>query len=89
MNNPRRVEPMGLKRYDLFAPYLECASKNLSRFGQSDGGKFLCMDAVLQQPGCIIYSLGSNGNYDFEEAMLQASIFLNCLLCCNVRCHCH
>lgn len=31
------------------------------------------MDEYLTQPGCIVYSLGSNGQYDFEEAILEAS----------------
>ena len=38
----------------------------------SDGGKWVCgVDTLLQHPGCVIYSFGSNGDTSFEETMLE------------------
>lgn len=66
------MEPFQLSRYDLFNPFVNCSSGKLERLGSDgDGGKFVCMDNYLQEEGCIVYSLGSNGQYDFEEAVLQ------------------
>jgi hypothetical protein len=68
------VEPGGQTRYDLLEPFVECPFGALRRLGGApteDGGKWLCTDGLLNAPGCIIYSLGSNGNYGFEQAMLQ------------------
>ena len=50
-------------------------SCELKRYGSAgDGGKFLCSDALAAlQPGCVIYSLGSNSQFDFEVAMLAAT----------------
>ncbi len=42
------------------------------RYGSGDGGKYVCSAGALQ-PGCVIYSLGSNGNFEFEQAMLAAT----------------
>lgn len=54
-----RVEPPGWGRYDVALPYLSCPSGNVTRVGgQGDGSKLLCLEGFLNQPGCIIYSLG-------------------------------
>lgn len=50
--------------------------RSLKKFGREntigDTGKFLCnADVIFQQPDCIIYSLGSNNQFDFEEAILR------------------
>ncbi len=37
-----------------------------------DGYKFLCNLAALR-PGCVVYSLGSNGQFEFEQLMAQAT----------------
>lgn len=67
-----RIEPAGLKRYDLFNPYLQCPDGNLTHLGpEGEGGKFLCMTDELRAPGCVIYSLGSRQEYDFEESVLE------------------
>jgi hypothetical protein len=43
------------------------------RYGSGDdGGKWVCGLAALQQ-GCIIYSLGSDGNFAFENSMVESS----------------
>lgn len=58
-----------------FNPFINCTSGGpLVRLGSDkDGGKYICLDEYLTRPGCIVYSLGSNGQYDFEEAILEAS----------------
>lgn len=67
-----RVEPQGWKRFDIANPIMDCPYGDIKRVGgDGDGGKFLCMEGILNEPGCIIYSLGSNGQYEFEEAMLK------------------
>ena len=55
---------------DLMMP---CTS--LTQFGRSstagDTGKWLCEgDALLNNTECVVYSLGSNNQFDFEESVL-------------------
>jgi hypothetical protein len=38
----------------------------------ADGGKLLCDVSHLPTP-CLIYSLGSNGDYTFEQDMLKTT----------------
>lgn len=38
----------------------------------ADGGKLLCDVSKLPTP-CLIYSLGSNGDYSFERDMLNVT----------------
>lgn len=38
----------------------------------TDGGKLLC-DVSQLAPPCLIYSLGSNGDYSFEHDMLNVT----------------
>ena len=76
-----RVEPQGVRRYNLFDAIVDCPRGQVQRLGPpGDGGKFVCVDGVLDKladgtPGgqerCAIYSIGSANNYEFEEAMLQ------------------
>lgn len=70
-----RVEPAEFRRYDMFLPVLECpaAHGGMRRLGgDGDGGKWLCMaERLRHKAGCVIYSIGSLGNYDFELAMLE------------------
>ena len=67
-----RVEAPLLSRYDLFNPFVNCSAGNLTRLGNgTDGSKFICNDRYLNEPGCVVYSLGSFGNYQFEEATLK------------------
>jgi len=57
-------------RFDASPAARPCAP--LSRLGGSagsDGGKWVCGAAALV-PGCVIYSLGSNNEWDFEAAAL-------------------
>lgn len=72
-----RVEPQGHPRFDLFSPFIKCRSGNVSRVGSDgEGGKLVCMDEYMQAEGCVIYSLGSNGQFDFEEGVLEVGASL-------------
>jgi FkbM family methyltransferase len=54
------------------ASHLPCLDRSgLIRFGKSlDAGKVLCGVATLAaSTECIVYSLGSNNNFEFEEAL--------------------
>jgi FkbM family methyltransferase len=66
------VEPQGGRRFDLFDPFVSCPDGAPPvRFGAaSDGGKFICAD-VLAAPDCVVYSLGSNNDFAFEEDVLK------------------
>jgi len=40
--------------------------------GWDDGGKWICgMSNLLQRPNCIVYSMGSNGQHDFEDDIMM------------------
>ena len=60
--------------FELLAPtMLTCGGGGLVRYGVSgDGGKQLCNVRGLP-PKCVILSLGSAGQWDFEEAMSSAT----------------
>jgi hypothetical protein len=48
--------------------------KDPTRFGNEfDGGKILCGlgKEILENPNCIVYSIGSNNDFSFEEAVLK------------------
>ncbi|KAL4855480.1 Initiation-specific alpha-1 [Chlorella vulgaris] len=67
-----RLEPNGSSRYDLFDPIIQCSSGGLQRIGSSgEGGKFLCMETIAETPNCVVYSVGSNGQFDFEASILS------------------
>lgn len=70
-----RVEPWGWNRYDVANPVIDCPDGNKPQRigGDGDGGKFLCLEGILSEPGCLVYSLGSAGQFEFEQAMLEAS----------------
>ena len=60
------TQPCALQRYGLTGPHPVWGDA-------ADGGKFLCdlpALAALGEP-CVVYSLGSNGQFDFEEAMVK------------------
>lgn len=72
VNLRRPPEPTGFELYDLFDAYTTCPSgrKLMKRVGDSgDGGKWLCID-MLQEDDCVVFSLGSNGQYDLERDLL-------------------
>lgn len=69
----QRVEPAGFSRYDLFNPVVRCPGGPLQRMGSAaDGGKLLCgLDGLRARKACVVFSIGSNGQYDFEQAFLK------------------
>eukprot|EP00775_Hariotina_reticulata_P004381 gene4381-4633_t len=62
----------GFKRFDPMRPFISCPPHQpLKRYGSdADGGKLLC-DISKLRPPCLIYSLGSNGDYSFERDALN------------------
>lgn len=62
----------GHKRFNPLKPFIRCPpGQPLTRYGnEADGGKLLCDLGKLPTP-CIIYSLGSNGDYSFEQDALK------------------
>lgn len=74
------VEPLD-SRWNFMNPFLTCPPEGgangphgqLQRIGRAgDGGKWLCpLDWVRDEPECVVYSLGSSGDYTFEASMLK------------------
>ncbi|CAF0990968.1 unnamed protein product [Didymodactylos carnosus] len=51
---------------------LTCPNNELKRYGSSlDTGKLLCDIKQLKNDSCIIYSLGSNNEFDFEKSLAE------------------
>ena len=73
-NNRRPPEPSAFEMYDLFNPYIDCPDGHaLERVGdEEDGGKWLCTN-MMRKNDCIVFSLGSNGQYDFERDLLGST----------------
>ncbi|KAI8817631.1 methyltransferase domain-containing protein [Fimicolochytrium jonesii] len=59
--------------FDLFKPTYECNAMDLLRIGEpsrkSDSGKWLCSDKIEFGNKCVIFSVGSNNQFDFEVEM--------------------
>ena len=73
---PCSVEPSGNAIFDLYGSQqhtVPCPVGSLVRVGSGeDGGKLVCLDAVVAgKQNCTVYSLGSNGQFDFEESILK------------------
>jgi hypothetical protein len=65
---------VGVNRFKPFLPFLTCPpDTKLEQFGgiKYDAGKQLCTLPGLQRPGCVVVSLGSNGDFTFEQAVLE------------------
>lgn len=62
----------GFDLYDFMQPYIKCDGY-LGRYpGQNvDGGKYVCDSSFKNKKECIIYSLGSNNEYSFENEMYK------------------
>ena len=43
----------------------------MTRVGAGDGGKWVCDVRKLQGDDCIVLSIGSNGNFEFELEILK------------------
>ena len=61
--------------FALWKPIFSCKEKMLlGGTGKLDGSRFLCSSsAFATRKPCIIYSIGSNGDFDFEDSLLQAT----------------
>ena len=64
-------KPTGAVWVDPFRAFYPCPMQE--KMGSvGDGGKWVCSkDALLSTPGCVVYSMGSNGDTSFEQAMLR------------------
>lgn len=75
-NNETTGAAHGHKRFDVMMPAVNAC--NLQRIGgeEGDGSKFICgltdipQSLAQDKPKCTVYSLGSNGNYLFEEDVI-------------------
>eukprot|EP00884_Botryococcus_braunii_P008611 jgi/Botrbrau1/17751/Bobra.0127s0011.2 len=59
--------------WDFFLPHYSCPHKEKIGVmaGDGDNGKWVCgVRTLLQHPGCIVYSVGSNGDVSFERGIL-------------------
>lgn len=74
--------PQGRDRYDLFDPIVDCPpGMPLTRLGDpfsytKDGGKSLCSPGVWGKNAsspCVVYSFGSNKDFQFEQDVLKKS----------------
>jgi hypothetical protein len=59
------------RQYDFLTQAQYCDYNHLDRIGGAgDGGKWVCLEHLNTKVGkCIIYSLGSNGDFSFERDM--------------------
>lgn len=66
-------QPYGWKRYDLMGPLAQCPS--IVSYGYGDEEKRFCLNKqkLEADPGCVVFSLGSNNQWGFEEAMVSAT----------------
>eukprot|EP01105_Mastigella_eilhardi_P006158 TRINITY_DN17764_c0_g1_i1.p1 TRINITY_DN17764_c0_g1~~TRINITY_DN17764_c0_g1_i1.p1 ORF type:complete len:285 (-),score=90.66 TRINITY_DN17764_c0_g1_i1:187-1041(-) len=71
--DPPRL-PFNFPEFELFEPPYECVAGE-DRVGNiGDGGKWTCgMERVLAVQPCVVYSLGSNTQVDFEDDVYQLS----------------
>jgi len=56
-----------------FESTYECTmgEDRIGHAGWDDGGKWICgMSNLLQVPKCVVYSMGSNGQHDFEDDIM-------------------
>jgi hypothetical protein len=57
----------GKKAYDLYEPDWNCHIQTRVGRRHGDGGKFVCGNAsYFQAKPCLVYSVGSNGDFSFE-----------------------
>lgn len=65
------------RAYDIIEPVLHCPDEErfgVNEFNIGDGPKFVCgADALKHSAECIVYSIGSNWKFEFEEAVINTS----------------
>jgi len=55
--------------FELLPSTYDCDYNNIRRVGgDGDGGKWIC-EPLFAKSGCVIVSIGSNGNFEFERGM--------------------
>ncbi|KAJ7260910.1 methyltransferase domain-containing protein [Mycena haematopus] len=60
--------------WDLFIPAFSCPFSATRVGTMGDGGKWVCgLERVVQQPKCLIYSMGVERQSSFEQAILHQS----------------
>jgi len=61
-----------IKFYQNFVwfPEASCPTAVL-RIGKGDGGKMVCDPYRLAKPDCLVYSIGSNGDFSFEASVRE------------------
>jgi hypothetical protein len=47
--------------------------RGIHEFGSGDGGKFYCDTGFTNEKDCIVFSIGSNGDYSFERDVVKKS----------------
>lgn len=55
-------------RFNAMGPVVQCPEKVLESFGAGDGEKRLC--GTIRNDDCLVISVGSHNEWDFEEALL-------------------
>lgn len=70
-------EPAGHLRFDVLMQPVEGACPRLARIGgEGDGGKLVCgLDRIPHSTAnpCIVYSVGGNNNWKFEEDIVRST----------------
>jgi hypothetical protein len=71
----RRGELMNRRQiYSYFPATYECDKNHFRRIGGSDdGGKWICMEHFPMEDDCVVVSVGSNGQFEFEMDIIRAS----------------
>jgi Methyltransferase domain len=58
--------------YDAFEPTWTCPIEQRIGAEFGDGGKFICgLDDYFRTKGCLVYSVGSSGDFSFEENIIK------------------
>lgn len=66
-----QVKKYDYKVYDVFEPEWDCELQDRVGKPFGDGGKFMCgLPAIAADDKCLVYSVGSHGEVEFEKAML-------------------
>jgi len=53
----------------IWLPEASCPTAVIRVGTEGDGGKMICDPYRLQSPDCLVYSVGSNGDFSFEDAI--------------------
>ena len=66
----QQLHDQPLSVYHLFQPTFSCDLNHMLKLGAGDGGKWACIDPQLtKQQDCTVVSIGSNNQFEFEEAV--------------------